>query len=254
MKNGCCWAAVEPRYCSTPSFAPSPTESMKRPSLSTKPPPASGTVWLAPASGGFQRRKPYFSRSAGTACSGRRRFRAVPLALVDDVVAGGFHHRGEVREVGRQIDLRFVFGVGHVFLERVLDPVLGREVTAHQSRARRRAHAGVGEGAFEAEPVPPQAPHPRQVLAQPVRREVLDRAFLVGEEEDDVHPGDVAPLPFRRAERPLDARTLGQQSRRGGTRPRPDQLLAGEAVAALVRLAHLLLRKMSTALLPNAVE
>jgi hypothetical protein len=31
--------------------------------------PASGTVWLAPASGGSQRRKPYFSRSAGTASS-----------------------------------------------------------------------------------------------------------------------------------------------------------------------------------------
>ena len=47
--------------------AGSPTDSMKRPSLSTKPPPASGTLWLAPASGGFQRRKPYFSRSDGFA-------------------------------------------------------------------------------------------------------------------------------------------------------------------------------------------
>jgi hypothetical protein len=102
--------------------------------------------------------------------------------------------------------------------------------------------------------VPPQPPHPRQVLAQPVLREVLDRPFLVGEEEDDVHPGDVAPFPFSRAERLLDTGALGQQRRGGGGRSRPDQLFAGEPALALVVSTHLLLRKMSTALLPNEVE
>ena len=107
-EEGLLWAAVELRYWSAPSVpaSASPVEFMKRPSLSTKPPPASGTLWLAPASGGFQRVKPYFSRSAGTRVVPFGRLRAVPLALVDDVVAGRLHHRGEVLAARRQLDLR----------------------------------------------------------------------------------------------------------------------------------------------------
>ena len=184
MKNGCSWAASVPRYCSAPSFAPTPLESMKRPSLFGLPPPAWSTSWLAPASGGSQRSKPYLETSPGS-LPPRRRLRAVPLALVDDVVAGRLHHRRHVRHRRRQRHLHLrVLGFGHPLLERVLDAVLGGEVAGHHRRPRGRAHAGAGEGAFEADPVAPQPPHPGQVLAQPVRREVLDRPLLVADEQD----------------------------------------------------------------------
>src|SRR5215469_7383358 len=68
MKNGCCVTACEVRYVSAPSLpsCPSPLSFMYRPSLFCEPPPAWSGSWLAPASGGFQREKPYLARSAGT--------------------------------------------------------------------------------------------------------------------------------------------------------------------------------------------
>ncbi len=183
-----------------------------------------------------------------------RRFRAVPLALVDDAVAGRSHHAGQVLQVRRQVDLG-EFGRRHVFLERVLDPVLGGEVAAHQGRAGRRAHAGVGERALEADAVAPQPAHPRQVLAQPVAREVLDRPFLVGEEEDHVHPRDAPPPSPARGEHPLDpAAALGDERRRGGSGAGADQLFAGQASFAAFLFGHRFLLKTSTASLPKAVE
>jgi hypothetical protein len=68
MKNGCCWAATELRYWMMPSSpeSPVPWEFMKRPSLLVIPPPSSVTSWLAPASWGFQRVKPYWLTSSVT--------------------------------------------------------------------------------------------------------------------------------------------------------------------------------------------
>ena len=64
-------------------------------------------------------------------------------------------------------------------------------------------------------------------------------------------PGSHLVENFTRA---LDSGTLRQQQRRGSGRPGAEQLLASQAVLALIRVAHLLLRKVSTALLPNEVE
>ena len=64
-----------------------------------------------------------------------RRLDAVELALVHRVDASGLHHRGQVGQVERQLDLR-VLRRGRLRLERVLDPVLGREEAGHPRRAR----------------------------------------------------------------------------------------------------------------------
>jgi len=68
MKNGWFFAAVSRRYWTAPSVPASgvPSEFMKRPSLSKIPPPSSGMVWSAPASGGSQRVNPYLLTSSGT--------------------------------------------------------------------------------------------------------------------------------------------------------------------------------------------
>ena len=127
---------------------------------------------------------------------GPRGFAEVPLALVDHVVARSRHHGADVLEVLRQLDLR-KFVVRHVLLERVLHAVLRREVAGQHRRARRRAHAGGAERVLKRQTVSLQAREARQMPARPATREMLDRPFLIGDEQDDVHPGHRGLFPPR---------------------------------------------------------
>ena len=122
---------------------------------------------------------------------GTGRLAAVPLALVDHGVAGGRHHRCDVREAGRERYLIGVLRIGHVRLERVLDAVLCGEVAGHQRRASWRAHAGVRKGVGECQSVALELRHARHVLLCPTDWKVLDGTLLVGDEHDDVHPLEV---------------------------------------------------------------
>ncbi len=61
-------------------------------------------------------------------------------------------------------------------------------------------------------------------------------------------------LPFAAASARSTPAPWESSSAEAARRPGAEQLLAGQPVLALVRLAHLFLRKMSTALLPNEVE
>jgi hypothetical protein len=76
------------------------------------------------------------------------RFAAMPLAFIDNVVTDSGHHAGDVLEVERKLNLG-VLPSGHVFFQRVLDAMLGREIAGHPGGACRRTHAGVGEGALK---------------------------------------------------------------------------------------------------------
>jgi hypothetical protein len=161
---------------------------------------------------------------------GRGRLAAVPLALVDAVVAGGIHHRGEVRQVHRQLDLGVALGGRHLLLERVLDAVLRRHPAGHQRGAGGRAHARVGERVLEAHAVALEAHETGQVALRPAGREVLDRALLVGQEHEHVHPGG-------RRSRLCGERARAEQHRRKRRRPGLEQLLAGQSHAAILRTA-----------------
>ena len=164
---------------------------------------------------------------------GARRLAAVPLALVDDVVAGGGHHRRDVRQGARrgQGDLRVRRWL-HVRLEGVLDPVLIGEVPRHERRAGGRAHARIGERVVEGDAVPLELRQPRKVLLRPAEREVLDRPLLVGDEHDHVHPREARGRPrprggARRAgrESPEPERARGQRG--SFEEPAPGDALAG---------------------------
>ena len=111
------------------------------------------------------------------------------LAFVNRRVAGRLNHGGGVLEARRELDLRVALGGGHVLLERVLDPVLGGEVTAQQRRAGRGAHARVAERVLERQAVSLQTRERRHVALSPAGREVLDRPLLVSDEHEHVHPG-----------------------------------------------------------------
>ena len=64
--------------------------------------------------------------------------------------------------------------------------MLGGEVTGHQGRTRRRAHASVGERVLEGETISLQTGQAREIIPFPIDRKMLDRTFLVGNEQDDV--------------------------------------------------------------------
>ena len=64
------------------------------------------------------------------------RLGAVPLSFVNRVEPRGRHHSGDVGKTQRQFKLGILLG-GHIFFERILDPVLGREKATHQGRSRR---------------------------------------------------------------------------------------------------------------------
>ncbi len=234
MKNGCCWAAAESRYCSAPSAAPVAFGGHEAPVVVRRAATRLRTLpgWRRRPAGPSGRSRTFRCRrapllpsppaSSSATCPCRSTL--YPAAFIT-VARFGITEGSGSSTCG-------YFVVGHFFLERVLDAVLGREVAGHHRRPRGRAHAGAGEGAFEADPVAAQPAHPGQVPAQPVLREVLDRPLLIADEEDDVHPLDGAPAP-RSGKRPLDARPPGQQRRRRGGRPRPDQLFASEAATRL---------------------
>jgi hypothetical protein len=105
----------------------------------------------------------------------------------------GAHDGGEIRQIEGQLDLGILV-VGHVGFEGVLDAVLGREVAGHEGGAAGGAHAGATEGVVEREALPLQAHGAGKILRFPALWEMLDGPFLIGDEEDDIHPGDIPPL------------------------------------------------------------
>lgn len=165
--------------------------------------------WLAPGVRRVPAREAVLVDVGGDPGRAVRRLDAVELALVDRRVAGRRDDGGGVLERRRQLDLR-VLRRRHVRLERVLDAVLGGEVARHQRRARGRAHARVRERVRERQAVPLQARQPGHVALRPAGREVLDRALLVGQEEQHVHARDAT-----RRRRPPPSRPFARGGRRG---------------------------------------
>ena len=116
----------------------------------------------------------------------------MPFPLEGHVVANGAHDRRDVGQVERQRDLGIPLLGGHVFFEGVFHAVLGREVAAHERGAAGGAHAGVAERVLEGEAVLLQARQPLEVVLLPVLGEVHRLPLLVGDEDENVHPRDVA--------------------------------------------------------------
>ena len=189
------------------------------------------------------------------------RLDAVELALVDGRVAGGGDHGRRVLEAGRELDLIGYCGAGHVGLERVLDAVLGGEVAGHQRRASRRAHAGVRERVLEGRCRASAAGQAGHVALRPTGREVLDRALLVGHEDEHVHArrprGRATARPRRVPARPRAARRrAGARARRRrrvfSSSPRVIPSCSSSPSALHPASVHLTRLKTATALLPNA--
>jgi hypothetical protein len=162
---------------------------------------------------------------------GPSRLAAVPLPLVGHPIAGCGHHPRDVRQTGRELDLRVRRRL-HVLLERVLDPMLGRDVAGHQRRARRGAHAGVRESVGELQPVSAKEGQPGQVPFGPARREMLDGAVLIGDEHDHV----LAPEVGARRLGGLRERAARQQH--GGRHRRGLQQLTPRHTLGPWALAH----------------
>jgi hypothetical protein len=110
----------------------------------------------------------------------------MPLSFIWRGVASGGHHRPDVDQIGRQLDLR-VLGRGPVGLEAVFHAVLGREEAAHQGGAAGRAHAGVAGGLLETDAVLLETAQAGLVRLLPAVGKVLGGPLLVGHEQQNVH-------------------------------------------------------------------
>lgn len=110
----------------------------------------------------------------------------VPFSFIDDIVAGGLEDGGEIRKGG--VELGFSIGLREIFGEGLEGTVLGGEEAGEKGVAGGGALAATGVGVGEGDAVGGQSVHGRKIGVAPAGGEPLESAFLVGEENEQIHP------------------------------------------------------------------